>query len=272
MKILPSAPIALGLLNLCAIGLLALQLSKIEALVAATSKQTVRPTEAGDIGDPLPSVEFRKSADIIPHINRTVPGTGIEGLARTLAEMDEWQFRHEDEDVANRQLEGVADVLRDKIAARIGTLAKSAVEAANGKSAVEKMGQINSLFSLYPAPKSTEQQAKLEQTTSVILSASRRVEDIRRLRYNAWAIDRIEVALSDYNNKKRVVGTDEDALTKSCIASLKVIDPAFLEPATLDLYNYVFGLTRNAVSDAFRVKLGKGLADASTKRKTPLDF
>jgi hypothetical protein len=287
MKTLPSASITLGLLNLCAIGFLALKLSKVEALVAVnsvTQKPTVitadKPSapapssaESRESSDPLAGLELKQAADIIPHINRTVPGTGIEGLARALAEMDGWQFRPEDEDVASRELEGVADSLRDKIAARIVALSKSAVEAANGKSAMEKMGKINSLLTLYPAPKTAEQRTKLEQFTSGIMSASRRVEDIRRLRYNAWAIDYLEGALfSGYYNNKKIVGTDQDALTKSCIASLKIIDPAFLEPATLDLYNYVFGLTRDAVSDEFRVKLARGLADAATIRKTPLDF
>lgn len=274
MKMSPSLLILLSLLNLGGVGILALKLSKLETLVAGASSTgahlrliTPEPPVKPDFPEP---VTLRKAEDIVVHINQTVPETGIEGLARALAEMDEWLYRPEDEELASRHLEGVADVLREKIAARIAVLSKSAVDASDGQKAAEKMSQINALLSLYPSPKTVEQRSKLEQTTAIIVSASRRVEDIRRLRYNAWAITQIESGLSGYNKNKKTIGTDEDTLTKSCIGSLNVIDPAFLEPAALDLYNYVFGLTRDAVSD--RVKLAKGFADAARNRKSPHDF
>ncbi|HEY3914081.1 MAG TPA: hypothetical protein VGN61_06300, partial [Verrucomicrobiae bacterium] len=247
--------IIIGLLNLGLDGFLTLKVSRIEVPELKISARSVisrsRPPSApspivpGKVAgtsdaaaDPRARVDLHKAKEIIPYINQNVAGKGIEGLARALAEMDEWQFRPEDEALAREELEGVMEALREKATARITDLSKSALESENGRGAAEKMGEINSVLSLYPTPTSTEDRKKLERITAELLRLSRRVEDIRRLRYNRWAVGNIDIALADYHKNKKTLGTDKDALTKSCVDSLKLIDPAFLEPAMLDLYNY----------------------------------
>ena len=52
------------------------------------------------------------------------------------------------------------------------------------------------------------------------------------------------------------------------------IDPSFLEPAAMDLYDYVLGLTRDAMGDddKKRIELTRGFANPTQVRLTPVDF
>jgi len=90
--------------------------------------------------------------------------------------VDEWLYVAEDEKAAMEKIENEIEKLRVRIVAEVTTLSKAALEAPNGQIATEKMSKINSLLSLYPAPKTDDKRAKLEQITTYILYTSRRVE------------------------------------------------------------------------------------------------
>lgn len=230
----------------------------------------------------LDGIELKKASDIEPRI-KMVKDSSIEELARAIAEVDEWLFAVEDEKPAREKIEAEIDKLGVRIESEVTNLSRAAVGAPNGKTAAESMAKITSLISLYPAPKTDMQRAKLDQIASSILSTSRRVEDIRRLRYNEWALAQIQLGLAAYHNElsikgigdlKKLVKTNKETLIAICINSISTIDPGFLEPAVMDLYTYFFGLTRDAMGsdDENRVKLVKGFTNSRTVRKTPNEF
>lgn len=230
----------------------------------------------------LDGIELKKASDIEPRI-KMVKDSSIEELARAIADVDEWLFTVEDEKPARERIETEIEELGVRIESEVANLARAAVSASNGKVAAGSMGKITSLINLYPAPKTDAQRTKLEKIASSILSTSRRLEDIRRLRYNEWALAQIQQGLANYRNELKIKGirditklvkTDKDALIGICINSISAIDPGFLEPAVMDLYNYFFGLTRDAIGsdDDNRVKLSKGFSNPKTVRRTSSDF
>jgi hypothetical protein len=162
-------------------------------------------------------------------------------------------------------------------------LSGAAIDAPNGKQAAAVMAQINRLLSMYPSPTTAAEQTELEQITSGILSTSRRVEEIRFLRYNQWAIAQIEDALKRYRSElaigsvqdvTKLVKRDREKLRIAAISTMSKIDTESLNPAVMDLYNYAYTLFRDAMGsdDDSRAKLAKGFADPTTQRRTPLDF
>jgi len=252
--------------------------------------------------------EYKKIDDIDRRLSE-VKNAKIEDVARAIAEVDEWLFAPNDEEAANKKIENEIEKLRVQIEAEVGKLLNKALsDLANdnkyyGRDAQKEISEVNSLLSFYPAPKTSDQRVKLGKITSNILNASQRIEEIRRLRYNEWAISYIKSSLEYYRHESRIVGVDltvlgsaknfdeakemlrqklneskflknKDNLVNACIAWLGPIDPAFLEPVVMDLYNYVYGLTRDAVGgdDVYRINLASGLANPKTKRKTPKDF
>ena len=227
------------------------------------------------IDDPLQGFELKRIGDVDKRRAATGTNIGIEELAKITAEVDEWFFAPEDEGKAIQIIEAMTQELRDMINNEATALAKAALEAPNGKTAAEIISKINSLLIFYPSPMTTIQRDKLNQLTARILTTSKRVEEIQRLRYNQQAVREIENGLVQYRKVTKVSGvgdlkkifvTDKDELTRNCIDSLSKIDPALLEPATLDLYNYAYGLTRDALGDddARRIALARGFADPKT--------
>jgi hypothetical protein len=213
----------------------------------------------------------------------------IEELANLLNEVGEWLYAPEEQESASAVIRSELHVLRDLIRNQVATLSKEALTVANGKIAAERMHHINRLLSLYPMPSSTDEKIRLaeqnalELLTEGILATSRRVEEIRYLRYNQWAIERIEDGLKRYRAELKIhsvselgklVSTDPKKLRSEAIDAMSKVDTAFLNPSAMDLYNYVYGLYRDAMGsdDDSRTKLARGFADPFVTRHTPLDF
>lgn len=272
------------------------------SLAQASDSSSQQPVTAStsNLSD---EIENKKISDIDQRLN-AVKNTRIEDVAQAIAEVDEWFYAQKDWEQARGKIDNEIEMLRSRIETEVATLSKAALEAPDGRIASEKMSKINVLLSLYPAPKTDEKRTRLEQITSNILNTSRRVEDIRRLRYNSWAIGQIQGSLKYYryqvktyvpnlevwgarnitdiqqiveHNRKKIQDSllDKNALSKACINWMGSINPAFLEPAVMDLYNYVYGLTRDALlggDDNYLIVFTQGFANPNTIRKTPSDF
>lgn len=231
--------------------------------MAATSPSTELALEAE---------ELKTVSDIKARVNQLSPTASIEEVAPVIAEMDQWIYSADEEAEAVKLLDKLTDTLRRLIEQRVNTLLSEALAAENGQEATQVMSRVNDLLSLYPVPITSEYKSRLDQLTRQILEAARRVDEIRRLRYNAWAIGEIDKGLSAYHNNKGLIFTDDAVLVEWCHRFLKEIDPAYLEPVALDLYNYAIGLTANKINDQYRVKLAEGFADIGTPRRSPADF
>lgn len=240
------------------------------------------PTEA-TVSNEIPLDGMLKSLDDLEQGLRGVDKLPITEAAERIARVDESLYQPDAEEEARKRIDAEVDKLRWRIETRVKALSVEAIQAANGKFASEKMAEINDLLLLYPSPGNVAQRRELEKVSADVLKASRRVEDIRRLRYNRWAIDQIQSGLNAYRSHlkmrkvsdwKKLFRTDRDALIKSSVESMGRIDPSFLEPAGRDLYDYVFGLTRDAMGDddEKRIELTRGFANPELRRLTPVDF
>ena len=248
---------------------LATQRSAISELaIAAEKAEAASNMEA----DPFAGVEQKEAGAITARMDKLSPEAGIEEVGKVIEEMDQWVFKVEEAEAASEKLNEWTQTLRGRIEEKINELLEQARVAEDGKLATGFMSQVNDLLSLYPMPRGAEQRSQLEKLTERILATSQRVEDIRRLRYNAWAINQIGSGLSAYHSNKRRVFNEDDALVEGCHRHLRDIDPALLEPSALELYNYVIGLTAKAVKDEHRVELARGFADVGTARRTLADF
>lgn len=222
-------------------------------------------------------IEYKKIGDIDQRF-MAVKNAKIEDIARAIGEVDEWFFAQEDENPARKKIENEIEKLRVQIEAEVAKLLKEALDAKTGKEAHRQISAVNSLLSFYPAPKTAPERAKLEQITLSILNTSQRVEDIRRLRYNQWAITNIHHNLGVYRNETRPFPPNKrpnkEVLLGECQKSMAIIDPAFLEPAVLDLYNYVYGLIREIITkdDGYLIAFVRVFANPNAKRYTPSDF
>ena len=234
----------------------------------------------------LEGIEIKKASEIEPFLKDKKTGK-IEKFAHALADVDEWFFQPGDELQAKSILEKEVNELRVRIENEVGRLIKSALDAPKGEEAANHIKNITLLMSLYPSPIDDASHFRLDKLTKGITDASRRVTEIQRLRYNEWAIKRIQYSLHHYHQEvkldgindykeilKRLSNKNKEALIKKCIEGMSEIDPAFLEPAVMDLYNYAYGKTRDAMGgdENYLIKLANGFANPAIKRVTPSVF
>lgn len=240
------------------------------------------PTEVAAPSE-IPLEDMLKTFGDLERELRDVDKLSVAKAAERIAQVDEWLYRPDEEEKARKQIDAEVDKLRQQIETEVKALSSEAIKAKDGKSASKKMAEINALLLLYPAPGDEAQRARLEKLSGDVLKASRRVEDIRHLRYNRWAIDRIKGSLDAYRSHLKMrgfsdwgklIGPDREALIKSSVDWMGPIDPSFLEPAVRDLYDYVFGLTRDAMGEDHekRIELARGFTDPLRERLTPADF
>lgn len=250
---------------------------------APPAQSTPAPTEVATPNEnQLLEGMFKTIADLEKGLSG-VDKLSITKAAQRIGDVDEWLYDQRDDEEARKRINTEVAKLRQRIETEVKALADKAIKAQDGKSALEKMAEINRLLLLYPTPGSEEQSRGLEDLSAHVLKASRRVEDIRGLRYNSWAVNQIQKSLNDYRSHSeiggikqigKILGPDKAELIKSAVTSMGPIDPSFLEPAVMDLYDYVFGLTRAAMGgdDKKRIELARGFANPAQKRRTPADF
>ena len=262
---------------------------------APPAQSTPAPTEVATPSEnQLLEGMFKTISDLEKELTG-VDKISIAEAAQIIGKVDEWLYDQREDEEARKRINAEVAKLRQRIEKKVKALSDEAIKASlepaikpdikpeKGKSALEKMAEINRLLLLYPTPGSEEQSRALEDLSSHVLRASRRVEDIRGLRYNSWAVNQIQKSLNDYRSHlkmrgvddwKKLFQTDRDTLIKSAVDSMGPIDPSFLEPAVMDLYDYVFGLTRAAMGgdDEKRIELARGFANPAQKRRTPADF
>lgn len=227
-------------------------------------------------------IELRKLDDLEKRLAQVSKGS-IEQLAEAIADVDGWLYDQADESKARERINDEVGKLRDRISNEIHGLCQTALKSTNGASAQKYMARVNKLLMLYPTPATDDQRAALDKLAREILQSSQRIDEIRQLRYNDWAIWQVQTALSNYHalikvnnfkDLKKLVSTNKEELIQKCAKPLGEIDPAQLEPAVMDLYNYAYGLIRDGMGtdEAYLVKLAKVFADPAHTRRSPEEF
>lgn len=227
-------------------------------------------------------IEFNTLSALDEKLAKESPDN-IEAYVKTVAELDTWLFDATEEVEARERIDAAIIKLRSSISTQIEKLLDDAIKAKDGKKSNQLLTQVNSLLLLYPAPSTDKQRNALETIAEKITQTAKKVEDLKRLRYNQWAINQIERFLADYHqilkvNKfselKKLVNTDKDALIKTTGNYLSKIDTLYLEPVVMDLYSHAFEQSKQAIGDdeAALIRLTRVVSNPSGQRKSPADF
>ena len=271
--------------------LIPLIVSAILCGCAQTNCPPTRPTTAGTEQSVLPRppasaassnaasesepINYRKIADLRTRLEE-VKVAKSEALARTIAELDAWVFAEADEAEARALLNGALATLSAAIAIDVQENLQAAKKAPDSKQRTAAMRKAETIIGLFPTPRDEPTQAALDGMVASIKSTTLFLQDAQRLRYNQWALTRIQESLQQFHKAKKIFMNDQDrrALIKISQDSLGLINPSHLEPAVLDLYHYSLGLTRASLKDNedLMLTLAKGLTDPSLVRKSPLEF
>lgn len=253
---------------------LAEQMQKLYSELREIKLAAASPTAADEPADSVQEMPIRTAVEVREAIRKLDNNPTAATFAAGLTDLDAWVIRPEEEQAV---LE-----LKHELAARLRGTVKQEVEAKQGECLNKKTGdeavqchaEAGELLAFYPmdADPNVTHEAKVLAARQVEIAT--RIDLLRRQRYNRWAASQIETAIRGYNDNSSYTSPKKEnkKLMDSLVAALAEVDPGMLEPAVIELYNYVIDLTKGSISELERVELAKRLTDPSIKRKTLGDF
>lgn len=209
----------------------------------------------------------------------------VQKQSSILAEVDGWLFSEEEESPARTLIDQKIELLRKNIVQQVNGFRKQALQAPNGKEANRIMRKVGRMMALYPTPATESGQEILAALGNDILTTTQRIDEIRRLRFNRWALDQTTKTINMYYKITKIsswkeVGklylstSDRDNLIEQCAPVLAKINPDALEPMTRSLYENAINILQQAMenSPAQQKKLAVYFTNPETVRLSPMDF
>lgn len=196
-----------------------------------------------------------------------------EQLAECLSEIDGWVTTLEDADGFQefkiRQISG----LRQLVKVELADLQGKALNAESGSKAVEFHAKASRILALYPMDSSKAVLNEARTLSSSQADVGVRIEVIRRQRYNAWAMTRIEETIDKVNKLASSFSIlDNPKIIDATIEHLGEVDPILLEPVISQFYTYAIEQAKTNVTSEQQLELGKRMIDPSIRRKSYGDF
>jgi hypothetical protein len=218
--------------------------------------------------------EFRTTTEAKELVKKLGKQPSGVKLAEALATMDAWPVKSDQEKEMRQFKLELASRLRKQVKEEVVAVQKAALDADSGAKGARKHAEAGSILALYPMSEDKVVIEEAKQLAAQQADIAVRLEVIRRQRYNHWAAEQVEKAISDYNNTKSRIPyrTDRDKLVEHLVANMGAVDPAILEPTVLELYNYAVDVTKAALSEQEKIDFAKKMTHPTLKRKTLGDF
>lgn len=197
-----------------------------------------------------------------------------ESFARVLSEIDGWLVTPQDEKKVEELKATLIFQLRNLVKTGVNLHLERALQSPSSATAMSELNEAQRILPLYPMSNERSVINEATQLSTRQTEVATRLEALRRQRYNRWALDEVERANKHYNDNVSRWNplNDNKSLLSPLIAALAPIDPAFLEPAVVQLYVYIVERTKRSLSEPNRFDFARGLTDPSVSRKTLGDF
>lgn len=220
------------------------------------------------------SLEIKRTEDITTRIDKVGKNGTIEEVARALAEVDSWIFAPAEENKATAVIDHYLAELGDRILSETAKLDDLALNADTGNTALDLYARGTAIMELFPVPHDLGRQQKLSNSLKRRDQVNRRIGELRHLRYNSWAVGRIESGFIAYHGNLATIHKwdEDDKLVKAASSALSAINPDLLTVTTMEIYLSLVRLTNEAIDEAHQISLAKLLSNPANVRKSLEDF
>lgn len=213
--------------------------------------------------------QFKTDADAVAAIVTLRKSPDAASWAGVIADIDGWLVKPEDQAAVQNRLTILIPRLRILIRDEVTALQKSALSVTPSAAGAKKLDEAGKILALYPM---SDDQAVIEEAGRLAdsqMDAATRLDALRRQRYNRWAVDEIALAIGYYNEdvSRWNLTNDNTALLPKIVAYLGQLDPMYLEPAVLELYNYIIDKMKGSLSEKNKLEFAKQLTDPGIARK-----
>lgn len=220
-----------------------------------------------DHANELDSVEPMSYEQVTNLVASLPTKTTAQDIADVLIQLDGWSFPDQELEQIEKIEIDLAARLRDKVKTEVTALHKLALESANYSTGYERLREAGTTLTLFPLTDDPGILKEAEILSANQTSIARRLELIRRQRYNHWAAGQVEVAL-----KILRIGAKNQYTTDAAVQTLCTIDPPLLEPAVASIYSYAIEEITDNLKGEKKATIAKQLTETTTYRKTLEDF
>lgn len=174
--------------------------------------------------------------------------------------------------VADKDRQKVLDIegtlisqLRIKVKNEATLLHEKALKSASYREGYELVRHSGAVIALYPLSDAPEIIKEAEALSFRQNEVTRRLELIRRQRYNFWAAEQAEKALRELRENGKEG-------TRNAIANLRAIEPSLLESSVASLYSYAVTEIMDKFKKDEKAVVAKDLTNPSFTRRSLEDF
>ncbi|MGB2832929.1 MAG: hypothetical protein WBC07_08230 [Methylotenera sp.] len=252
-----------------------IKLTGSPAVEAEAEAQAKVPETAPELNEEQSETELLHTLDEVnTRLAKLGDNADARALALSISEIDGWLINPTSYTSVKEAVDHQVEILRQKILKEVDVATQNALNAGNGKDAKKYLEEVGVLVSLYPMGESESIINQAKDLTEKHRNLSFKLEGLRRIRYNHWAVIQIEQALNGYHKNKSIWSPKKEnaALVSSLVTCLGEIDPNLLEPTVLSLYNYVVDITKESISEKDKVDLAKKLTSQNIQRKMLDEF
>lgn len=195
--------------------------------------------------------------DIQEMIAQLPDDAAVEVIAVTLSDVSAVNVKEKDEAVREELETSLAHKLREKIKRDVKSLHKNALMADTYIKGQAKLREAGQVIGFYPLSEDTEILKEAEVLSLMQTDMIRRLDSLRRQRYNHWAATQLEDTLRDL----RESGTD------AAIKLFAVIEPSLLESSVASLYVYATDEITKKLPSNEKSTLAKKATSAQVDRR-----
>lgn len=185
--------------------------------------------------------------------------------ADVLIQLGGWSFPDEELERIEHVEAALAAKLRDEVKTEVTDLHRLALKSASYSAGHENLRQAGAALAMFPLSDDPTILKEAEDLSAKQRDIARRLELIRRQRYNRWAAGQVDEAL-------RTLREGAKNARDTAVQSLSTIDPPLLEPAVASVYSYAIEKITDDLKGEKKASVAKQLTVATTYRRTLEDF
>ncbi len=248
------------------------RLASLEATIAKLLQENNQQIDSLD-NDAIDSIELFTKDDAEKRFAELGETPSAHAFAETLSIVDGWLSKPEDSDTLRLFKSSKVAKLRQLVKQDVESLHEQALKAETGAKSAELYARASQALALYPMDSINSVLDEARSLSARHSDVGIRIEVIRRQRYNAWAMDRIEETIKAINSIASSFRTADNPKTiDATVQHLGEVDPTLLEPVVAQLYNYAVEQAKSNINSEQQLELGRRIIDPAIKRKNFGDF
>ena len=224
--------------------------------------ETVNKLKDEAMNEEIPQITYNQIAETVANLNKNA---AAQEIADVLTNIEAVNIPDQDRPQVAEVVVSLLARLRAKVKSEVSDLHNRALKASSFRVGYVLARNAGVALALYPLSDAAATIKEAEELSFRQNEVMRRLELIRRQRYNHWAAKQAEKALKELREKRK----DSNS---TAIAHLRIIEPSLLESSVASLYSYAVSEIMDKLKKDAKATAATELTNTSATRRSLEDF